>query len=99
MPTAARFTVTVNRYRSARSRALKATEDVSRQIAAEDALAAVNRMAEAILAASARSPEALRVKALAFAWEIEGEDPDGFTLDGHRARALRGLLNDIGARR
>lgn len=97
--TAARFAAAVRTYREARRRAYTSPEVAAHHIALETALAEVNRLAAVILRAPARTPAALRLKAAALAWEIEGEEPDGFTLDAFRAKALRGLLADLAARR
>ncbi|NCU21723.1 hypothetical protein EOM89_13675 [Candidatus Falkowbacteria bacterium] len=59
------------------------------------ALARANGLAAAILSSPARTPEAIRAKAAALAWEIEGEAATGFALDDFRAAALRDLLDDL----
>lgn len=64
----------------------------------ELSLMLANSIAAAILSAPAATPEEVRAKAAAMAWELEGEEP-GAVLDDFRLRALRGLIGDLTAGR
>lgn len=69
--------------------------DTTLQAALDLALTRANALAAAILDAPARTPSAIRAKAAALAWDIEGEDAEGFVMDSFRAARLRGLLDDL----
>ena len=94
-PTAAALTDAIAAYQAARGRAYGRPLADAAHEAVEDALDRVNRLAAAILTAPARTPEAIRAKAAALAWELDGEPAEGFHIDAHRAAAVRGLLADL----
>jgi hypothetical protein len=52
-------------------------------------------LTDAILTSPARTPEAIRAKAAALAWELDGEPAEGFHIDADMAAAIRGLLADL----
>lgn len=98
MKSADRFDAAQAAYREARRLFVNAPELPEHRARMEAALAEVNRRAAAILTAPARTSAAIRAKARAMAWEIEGE-AEGGTLDAFRLDALRGLLREVAARR
>ena len=63
--------------------------------AVEDALDHAHWLTDAILTSPARTPEAIRAKAAALAWELDEEPAEGFHIDADMAAAVRGLLADL----
>lgn len=61
----------------------------------EDALAETHTVTGSILAQPAASIEAVKLKARALAWEIEGATPETLIADQIALDALRGFLADV----
>jgi len=67
--------------------------------AVEDALERVHDRTGAILSSPATSLHAVKLKARALSWELDGVTPETFRADHIALDAIRGLLADVAALR